>query len=61
MEKNKMEIKIRITVGFTITISITIRITTLKITMASGFTVVVTRGRQTHRQTYKMFFAHTTG
>jgi hypothetical protein len=37
----------RIIIGFTITISITTRITTLKITMTSGLTVVGKRGRHT--------------
>jgi hypothetical protein len=57
----KMGITVRITIGFTITVSITIRITILKRTMTSGLTVVGKQGRQTHRRTINMFFAHTTG
>jgi hypothetical protein len=56
----RIKMGIRITIGFTITISITIQITTLKTTMTSGLTVVGKRGRQTHEQSHKMFFAHTT-
>jgi hypothetical protein len=50
----KMGATTRIIIRFTTT-----RKTTLKITMTSGLTVVVRRGRQTHGRTYKMFFTHT--
>jgi hypothetical protein len=56
----KMGVTRTIKIGFTITISITTRITTLKITMTSGLTVVGIQGRQTHGRTHKMFFTHTT-
>jgi hypothetical protein len=52
----KMGVTPRIIIGFKIIISIT----TLKITMTSGLTVVGKRGRQTHGRTHKMFFTHTT-
>jgi hypothetical protein len=57
----KMGMTMRITIGFKITISITIRMTILKRTMTSWLTAVGKQGRQTHRRTHNMFFAHTTG
>jgi hypothetical protein len=54
----KMGVTTIIIIRFTITV--TTRITTLKITVTSGFTVVGIQGRQTHGRTHKMFFTHTT-